>query len=697
MKLQNRELSWLSFNARVLQEAEDPTVPLLERLRFLGIFSSNLDEFFRVRVATLRRMLRLGGKAKKIIGEHPKQILARIYDTVVQQQKKFESIYFGLIDELEVHNVHIVDETEITQEQGRIVSEYFHRDVRPALVPIMIDSVEEFPYLKDRAIYLAVLLSDSTGKHKPRYSFIEIPTDVVPRFFVLPEMSGKKYVMLLDDVIRYALRDIFYIFPHDTHQAYTIKMTRDAELDIDNDLTESLVEKIQKSVKQRSYGKPVRIVYDATMQPDLLKYVLRRIQLHDKKENLIPGGRYHNFRDFMKFPVLGLTHLTYPKRPPLPHPAFPANTSMMSRMQQGDVLLHFPYHTFDYVIDLLREAAIDPRVESIKMTLYRLAPKSMIGNALINAANNGKKVTVVMELQARFDEENNILWSDKLSEEGVRVIPGVQGLKVHSKVCLITRKEKGKLTMYANVGTGNYNEITSKLYADHSLFTCDKRIVEEINELFNFFESSYKVAPFKHLLVAPFQMRKRFLRMIDDEIAHAQHGKPAAIWIKLNNLVDEEMVEKISEAANAGVQVKMIVRSTCGLLPDSLKGGDNIKITSIVDKYLEHSRIIIFHNNGDEKYFISSADWMTRNLNNRVETACPLYDKNIQHELKTYFELQLMDNVKARIVNDAQDNQYAHTPSNHPFRSQDEIYNYLFDTTVNGQTLSQLPLVRKAG
>ncbi|HZG00265.1 MAG TPA: polyphosphate kinase 1, partial [Chitinophagales bacterium] len=528
MKLHNRELSWLSFNARVLQEAEDPSVPLLERLRFLGIFSSNLDEFFRVRVATLRRMTALGSKAKKIIGDHPKQILARIYENVVDQQRKFESIYAGLIDELEVHNVYIVDETEITEEQGRFVSDYFHREVRPALVPVMIDSVDEFPYLKDRAIYLTVLLVDSTGKHKPRYALIEIPTDVVPRFVVLPETNGKKFVMLLDDMIRFALRDIFYIFPHDTHQAYTIKMTRDAELDIENDLTESLVEKIQKSVKQRSYGKPVRIVYDEAMQPDLLKYMLRRIQLHDKKENLIPAGRYHNFRDFMKFPVLGLSALTYPQRRPLPHPAFPANTSMMARMQQGDVLLHFPYHTFDYVIDLLREAAIDPRVESIKMTLYRLAPKSMIGNALINAANNGKKVTVVMELQARFDEENNILWSDKLSEEGVTVITGVPGLKVHSKVCLITRKEKGRRVQYANFGTGNYNEITARLYADHSLFTCDKRITDELEGLFNFLESSYKVVPFKHLLTAPFQMRKKFLRFIDDEISHAAHGKPAA-------------------------------------------------------------------------------------------------------------------------------------------------------------------------
>ena len=541
MKIQNRELSWLSFNARVLQEAEDETVPLLERLRFLGIVSSNLDEFFRVRVATLRRMVALGRKAKKVIGEHPKTILANIYQNVVEQQTKFEAIYADIINELEQHNVFIVNETEVTAEQGAFVSNYFQREVRPALVPIMIDSVGEFPYLKDRAIYLAVHLTDSTQKHKPRYSLIEIPTDVVPRFLVLPEANGKKFVMLLDDVIRFSLGDIFYIFPHDRYAAYTIKMTRDAELDIDNDLSESLVEKIQKSIKQRSYGKPVRLNYDSSIQPELLKYIVRRIQLHDKNDNLIPGGRYHNFKDFMKFPVLGLTSLVYPTRPALPHPDFPPGKSMLARIAQGDVMLHTPYHAFDYVIDLLREAAIDPRVESIKMTLYRLAPKSMIGNALVSAANNGKKVTVIMELQARFDEENNIFWSDKLREEGVNVIPGVQGLKVHSKACLITRKEKGKHTMYAHVGTGNYNENTSRIYADHNLFTADKRITEDINELFNFFESTYKAPTLKHLVAAPFQMRRKFLRMMDDEIAHAQHGKPAAMWIKLNNLTDEEM------------------------------------------------------------------------------------------------------------------------------------------------------------
>lgn len=679
MKFQNRELSWLSFNARVLQEAADPQVPLLERLRFLGIFSSNLDEFFRVRVATLRRMLALGGKAKKIIGEHPRHVLMRIYETVIEQQQKFETVYAEIIDALELHNVYIVNEQEINAEQGRFVTEFFQRKVRPALVPIMVDAAVEFPYLKDRAIYLAVVLSDSTGKHKPRYALLEVPTDAVNRFVVLPEQLGNKYVMLLDDVIRYSLRDIFYIFPHDTFNAYTLKMTRDAELDIDNDLTESLVEKIQKSVKQRSYGKPVRLVYDATIDADMLKYIVRRVQLHDKKDNLIPGGRYHNFRDFMTFPVLGLHHLTYPQRPALTHPAFPPNTSMMTRMQQGDVLLHYPYHSFDYVIDLLREAAIDPRVESIKMTLYRLAPKSMIGNALINAANNGKQVTVVMELQARFDEENNILWSDKLSEEGVRVIPGVQGLKVHSKACLITRKEKGKQVHYTNIGTGNYNEITSRFYADHSLFTCDTRVTGDIEELFNFLETTYKVAPFKHLLVAPFNMRKRFQKLIDDEIAHAKLGRPAAIWIKLNNLMDNEMTEKIAEAANAGVSVKMIVRSTCALMPETLKGHSNVRIISIVDKYLEHSRILIFHNNGDERYYISSADWMIRNLNSRVEMACPIFDKSIQQELKTYFEIQLMDNVKARVINDAQDNRYAQTESGHPLRAQNEIYQYLQD------------------
>ncbi len=676
MKFINREVSWLSFNERVLQEATDPSVPLIERLRFLGIFSSNLDEFFRVRVATLKRMELLGKKAKKIIGDHPRKILDEIYAIVVKQQNKFERQYKEILKELEKENIFIINESQLSDDQGKIVKEYFQQEVRPALVPIMIDTLPEFPYLKDRAIYLAVLLSDSKGKEKSRYALIEVPTDALSRFLVLPEHDGKKYVILLDDIIRHGLKDIFYIFPYDTFNAYTIKLTRDAEIDIDSDFTESFMEKISRGVKQRKKGKPVRFNYDEEMEVNMLHYLLRRMHLKIGDDNIIPGQRYHNFKDFMNFPVLGKSHLVNKKTAPLPHPDFDPTISLFDSIKQKDILLHFPYQSFDYFIDLLREAAIDPRVGSIKITLYRMASKSKVVNALINAVKNGKQVTVVMELQARFDEEANIYWSDRLREEGANVILGVQGLKVHSKMCLITRKEKGKTVRYANIATGNYNESTSRLYADHSLFTADKNITQEVDQLFSFLESNYKLSTFKHLVVAPMQMRKRFIKMIEEEIEHAKKGKRASVSFKLNNVADTEMVELLHKAASSGVKLNMIVRSTCALQPDDPELKGNVKIISIVDKFLEHSRFFIFHNNGKPKYFLTSADWMMRNLNHRVEMACPIYDSRLQQEIQTYFDIQWSDNTKARVIDNAQDNQYVkHTDP--PLRSQEAIYKWL--------------------
>ena len=693
MKILSREISWLSFNGRVLQEASDKRVPLIERVRFLGIFSSNLDEFFRVRVATLRRMLPLGKKAKKLVGEHPKNVLAQIYDIVLSQQKQFEAIYEQIIDELANEGIHILNEDELSPEQGAFVTDFFRHEVRPALVPLMFDNLIEFPYLKDRAIYFAIVLSDSTGKERNKYALLEIPSDVVPRFLVLPNSGDKRYIVLLDDVIRYCLKEIFYIFKHDSVKAYTIKLTRDAELDIDDDINESLLEKISKSVKQRHYGTPVRLNYDSEIDKDLLQSIVKQIKLSDKKENLIPGGRYHNFRDFIRFPVLDKHHLVNPAMEEISHPDLPMNRSMLEAMGKKDVLLHYPYHSFDYFIELLREAAIDPKVESIKITLYRLAPKSKVGNALINAVKNGKKVTVVMELQARFDEEHNIFWSDKLREEGAKVFLGVQGLKVHSKACLITRREQGKRKYYANVSTGNYNEITSRLYADHSLFTTDERITNDLNDLFNFLESNYKIVPFKHIIVAPFQLRNRILELFDQEIIQARKGKPAHIRLKLNNLADVELTEKIIEAANAGVKIDMIIRSTCSVIPSISRHPENLRIISIVDKLLEHSRILIFNNKGKELVYITSADWMYRNLNTRVEMACPIFDDRIKGELKKYFDLQFSDNIKGRIINDIQDNRYQITEQMDENRSQVSIHKMLQQQSMtrsiryNGQAI----------
>ncbi len=673
MKLLNRELSWLSFNERVLQEAQDETVPLIERMRFLGIFSNNQDEFFRVRVATLQRMMELGKKAKKILGENPRKIFDDIYNIAIKQQTKFEATYKKILKDLEAENVFLINERQLSDSQRDHVSNYFRQEVRAALVPIMIDTLGEFPYLKDRSVYLAIHLSDSKKKEKSRYALIEVPSDTVPRFYLLPEHDSKKYIILLDDIIRLGLKEIFSILPYDTFNAYAIKTTRDAEIDIKENISESLMEKISKGIKQRKKGRPVRFNYDDNIDTEMLHYILRRMRLRIGDDNIIPGQRYHNFRDFMQFPVLGKSHLTYKPEQPQQHPDFLPGKSIFSLIKEKDVLVNYPYQTFDHFIDMLREAAIDPKVSSIKITMYRLASKSKVVNALINAVKNGKDVTVVMELQARFDEEANIHWSDRLREEGAHVILGVQGLKVHSKMCLISRREKGKKVLYANISTGNYNENTSRVYTDLSLFTADKNITKETDNLFSFLESNYKMSHYKNSLVAPMQMRRKFVKLIETETANAKAGKPAFINLKLNNLADREMVQRLREAAISGVKINMLVRSTCTLLPEDDELKNNITIRSIVDRYLEHSRIMIFHNNGKPLYYISSADWMVRNLDQRVELAIPILDKNIQQQVATYFDIQWNDNVKARVINNAQDNKYFQS-ENKPFRSQEALY-----------------------
>jgi polyphosphate kinase len=673
----NREISWLSFNERVLQEAQDTSVPLLERLRFLGIFSSNLDEFFRVRVATLQRMLPLGKKAKKIIGEHPRKVLDQIQQIVVKQQNAVEATYDQILKELENENIFIINEKQLTQLQGEFVKNYFHQEVRAALVPIIIDKVKDFPYLRDRAIYLAVKMTDSNGKAKTQFALIEVPTDTIPRFLVLPDSSeGKKYLIMLDDVIRHGLREIFFSFQHDTFQAYTIKLTRDAELNMDDDFAESYMEKITKGIKQRKKGKPVRFNYDETIDPQFLDYLLKRIHLQKGKDNVIPGARYHNFRDFINFPVMGKSNLTYRKMPALSHPDVSPNQSFLKLIGQKDVLLHYPYHSFENFIDLLREAAIDPNVISIKITLYRLARNSKVANALVNAVRNGKKVTAVMELQARFDEEHNIYWSERLRDEGAKVLFGVQGLKVHCKMCLITRKEKSKMKLYSAISTGNFNESSAKVYSDHMLFTSEKELTHEIDMMFSYFENSYKLYNYKHLAVSPFHMRKKFDKLIEFEVDEAKKGRKAAIFLKINNIVDSDMSQRIVDAANAGVKVRMIVRSTISVMPDQIKGHENIEIISIVGRFLEHSRIFIFHHGGKEQFYISSADWMTRNLSSRVEMATPVYDPHVQSLLRDFAELQWSDTVKARIINDKQDNQYRISANENKVDSQLQQYEY---------------------
>ena len=638
-KIRNKEISWLSFNERVLQEADSPDVPLVDRLKFLGICSSNLDEFYRVRVATLNRLTILGKKAKKFIGADPVQILKEITPIALSQHEKFDKIYKKLIRALAKENIYIITEKDLTPEQGEYVSNYFHSEVRPKLIPIMLAQVNDTLQLRDRTIYLSVCLYNNEDSSKNQYALIEIPSDVLPRFLVLPTSEGKKYIILLDDVIRYSLDDIFSIFDFDRHDAYTIKITRDAELDIDDDISESYLEKLNKSIKQREAGNPIRFIYDSQIPKKFLALLKEKINI-TKDDTLIAGSKYHNNRDFMHFPAIGSRQLNYMPINRLTHKDFPAGTSLLKCMKEKDILLHYPYHTFDYVIDLLREASIDPKVLSIKMTIYRVAKNSSVLHALINAVKNGKTVVAVLELQARFDEESNIYWANRLKEEGVKVIFGVPGLKVHSKLCLVSRAEKGGTAHYAIIGTGNFNEDTAKLYTDHALFTADKRLTKEVNKIFNFFVKSYRSDTFKHLVVSPNFMRKRITRLINRETKNAQAGKPAYIFLKLNGLTDPQMIQKLYEASEAGVKIKLIIRGMFSLIPGIENMSSNIEAISIVDKFLEHSRIYIFCNEGDEIIYFSSADWMPRNIDRRIEVTCPVYDDAIKEEIRAYMEIQ---------------------------------------------------------
>ncbi len=671
----NRELSWLSFNERVLQEAEDKSVPLSERIKFLGIFSNNQDEFFKVRVASIKRMIESNVRSPKVLGENPAKVLNKIKDTVIKLQHKFEAIYSEVLQELEKENIFIIDEKQLNPEQAEFVKAYFDDKVRPDLSPIMLQNLENFPFLQDKSIYLATKLSKSQSKKKFEYALIEIPTIVLPRFLVLPKAGDKKFVILLDDVIRYNLKDVFDIFDYDVFEAYTIKLTRDAELDIDNDLSKSFLEKIQKGVSRRKKGQPVRFVYDQEMPPDLLNYLKEALDF-DQLDSMIPGGRYHNFKDFMNFPNVGGQALEFTAMHPSNHPDLIHQRSILKAIRKNDILLHYPYQKFSTFINLLREAAIDPDVKTIKITLYRVASNSKIINALINAARNEKEVTAVIELQARFDEKSNIYWARKLEEAGVKVLFGVPGLKVHSKLLLITATSDKTLLNYSGISTGNFHEGTANVYTDVALLTVDKRITNEVAKIFNYFENTYRVQSFRNLLVSPQFMRNRLITLIDNEIINALEGKDAYIILKINNLVDSFMIKKLYQASQNGVKITLIIRGICSLMPGVPGLSENIEAISIVGRYLEHARIFVFCNNNQEKYFISSADWMTRNLDNRIEVASPVYDPAIQKELRKILDFELQDNVKSRIVDQCQGNIYKRDGLASSFSSQTELWNY---------------------
>jgi polyphosphate kinase len=643
----SKEISWLLFNARVLQEAADAQVPLLERLKFLGIFSSNLDEFFRVRVATLHRLLKIRKKAISLIGQDPKKILDDIQAMVLKQTDEFERLYDEIVEELAADHVFIRDETELSDSQKQFVMEYFHDRVRPFLVPLMLNRKTE-PFVKDHLIYLAVTLQHSSSDATD-YALIQVPVDKVSRFLLLPATNGTVEIILLDDIIRLGLADTFCYFDYDTFNAYTVKMTRDSELDVDDELFKTFPQKIQDGLTRRKSGVPVRFVYDRSMPKACLEKLRKNLDIIDD-DTCIPGGRYHNFKDFIGFPKINRPACYYPDQfEPQSHPWLLPNRSTMDQIRQREILLYFPYHDFSHMIDLLREAAIDPRVTTIRMTVYRLAQNSQIVNALVNAAQNGKKVFVVVELQARFDEEANLSWSSLLREDGVQVVHGLPGLKVHAKLCLITRHEGNKKVRYACIGTGNFHEGTAKLYTDHMLMTSNPHLTGEVHKVFEFFTNKYRIPIFRHLVVSPFQTRNKLRRLVNSEIRNAKAGKPAWIDIKINNLSDQDVAKMLYKASNAGVKIRIIARSMFSLVPGIAKYSENIEAISIVDRFLEHSRFFIFCNDDDPQYFISSGDWLPRNFDRRVEVATPICDPQLRQQLRDCFDIQWQDNCKARI------------------------------------------------
>ncbi len=669
-----KEISWLSFNERVLQEADNKEVPLLERFKFMGIYSNNLDEYFRVRVATLKRVSILGSKSKNILGYNPKATLKKVHETVLVHNMKFEEIYANLLQELGNNKIFIINEKQLNTEHADFIQKYFLKEVRTRLMPFLIEKDSKLPNLTDDAIYLAIYLSDSPTQ-KNRYALLEVPTNILPRFIVLPCKGDEKYIIFLDDIIRYGLKDIFFIFDFNEISAYTIKLTKDAELEMADDISESYINKLSRSLRQRKKSSPLRFIYDRTMPADLLKIMTKKLDF-GPDDVIIPSNRYHNFKDFMSFPRLEQKVFYYPPLVPISHCDLKQGESILSAIKKKDIMLCFPFNTFDHIIDLLQEASLDPNVKSIQITLYRIARNSSVINALLNAARNGKSITTVVELQARFDEEANINWGNKLLDEGVKVIYGVPGLKVHAKLCLITRVINNVTQRYAAVGTGNFNEDTAKIYTDYLLLTSNKKITNEVFKVFSFLSKNYKKDNYYHLVLSPFFLRNKIISLIENEIKNAKAGKKASIYLKLNNLTDSKIIEYLYKASKAGVKIRLIIRGMFSMIPGVKDVSESIKAIGIVDRFLEHSRFLIFCDGGNEKVYITSADLMPRNLDYRIEVTCPIFDKSIKSTIKKIFDIQWSDNVKARIYDEKQSNTFV-KDGNQPFRSQVEVYNYL--------------------
>lgn len=677
-----RDITWLAFNERVLQEAMDISVPLPLRIRFLGIFSNNLDEFFRVRVAGLRRAMEFKDKfITDSFFEPPSKILAKINDIAIQQQKTFDKVWKKLQEEMAEQKVFIRTAGDLTDEQKIFVKKYFDEVVESHLIPTLLHENKPMPYLRDKSLYLGIAMRKKEWQYESGFAIIEMPSRFIGRFVMLPGENGEKNVMLLEDVITFMLPEIFSFFGYNEFEAHAFKITRDAEFDLDNDIKTTLADKISKGIKSRRKGKPTRFTFDKNMDKALLEFLIRKLNL-TRRDSIIPGGKIHNFRHFMDFPDV-FEHIEKPEeRTTFLHPKFPNDHRVTEVILKEDVLMTFPYHDYRPVIDLLREAAMDPDVKSIQITAYRLASKSKIVNALIHAARNGKDVTVMLELRARFDEESNLEWKEMLEPEGVKVLTGIPNKKVHAKLCVIKKRVNGKTIQYGFVSTGNFNEKTARIYGDHLLFTADRGIMADINKVFNALRKPKEdpvlaLKNCKNLLVCPQFMREKFYWHIDKEIAEAKAGRRAEMIIKVNSLSDRGCINKIYEAAAAGVDIKMIVRGIfCAVNQREFK--KKFFAMSIVDEYLEHARVFYFYNKGAEDMYISSADWMTRNLDYRIEAAAKINDKNLKKEVKDILDIQLSDNVKGRLLDKNLTNEYVSRKKDEPaIRSQIEIYKYL--------------------
>jgi polyphosphate kinase len=677
-----RDISWLSFNARVLQEANDSAVPLQERIRFLGIFSNNLDEFFRVRVATLKRMAELIEKNKRSnidIITSPQVILDEIQRIVLRQQNEFNRIWQNLLKELKARKIVILDNNQLNAEQKEFVKAYFDNEVRHDIIPLMIENLPQLPYLRDKSLYLAIVMGNKNDAYQQKFALIEVPSRSVGRFIILPSKNGFTSIMLLEDLIEFNLPIIFSHFKFNQFDAHVFKITKDAEIDLDQEVGINFIDKISKGIKNRRKGKPVRFVYEKDMNPEMLAFLIKKLGL-SRKSSIIPGGHIHNFRHFMDFPNV-IQDKTYSRPKPFIHPAFKKKVMVFDMVMQKDIMLHFPYHAYDTVVDMLREAAMDDTVISIKITAYRLASNSKVINALINAARNGKKVTVFLELKARFDEEANLEWKTIMEEEGILVLVGIPNMKVHAKLCVIQKRVKNKLIQYGFISTGNLNEKTAKIYADHCLLTKHTSIMSEANRIFNYLQNWQQgdkpIVRMKNLLISPINMRSAFIELIEKEIQFVKKGFDASITVKLNALTDTILLDALYKAVKAGVQVNLIVRGILTLKNINEKNTGKFNAISIVDQYLEHARVLIFNNKGNQKVYISSADWMVRNLDHRIEVAVPILDPVLKKELINIIQIQLKDNQKARILDLELNNKYVPSGRTKAFKSQEETYKFL--------------------